>query len=35
MIKVYFKRGLETIPVEVDEEMTLMEAARDYDANIP
>ena len=34
MIKVYFKRGLETIPVQVEEGMTLMEAARDY-GNLP
>ena len=35
MITVYFIRGEEKIPVQVDEGMTLMEAARDYDANIP
>ena len=30
MITVYFMRGQEKIPVQVDEGMTLMEAARDY-----
>ena len=30
MITVYFIRGEEKIPVQVDEGMTLMEAARDY-----
>ena len=30
MIKVNFVRGEEIIPVQVDEGMTLMEAARDY-----
>ena len=30
MITVNFKRGQETIPVQVDEGMTIMEAARDY-----
>ena len=30
MITVYFIRGKEKIPVQVDEGMTLMEAARDY-----
>ena len=30
MIKVNFIRGKEIIPVQVDEGMTLMEAARDY-----
>lgn len=34
MITVNFKRGQETIPVQVDEGMTIMEAARDY-GNIP
>ena len=34
MIKVNFKRGQETIPVQVDEGVTIMEAARDY-GNIP
>jgi 2Fe-2S ferredoxin len=34
MITVNFKRGLETIPVEVDEGVTIMEAARDY-GNLP
>ena len=34
MIKVNFKRGQETIPVQVDEGTTIMEAARDY-GNIP
>ena len=30
MITVYFMRGQEKIPVQVDEGMSLMEAARDY-----
>ena len=30
MITVYFMRGQEKIPVQVDEGRTLMEAARDY-----
>jgi 2Fe-2S ferredoxin len=30
MITVNFKRGQETIPVQVDEGITIMEAARDY-----
>ena len=30
MITVYFIRGEEKIPVQVDEGMTLMEAARDF-----
>jgi len=30
MITVNFKRGQETIPVQVDEGVTIMEAARDY-----
>ena len=30
MITINFKRGQETIPVQVDEGMTIMEAARDY-----
>ena len=30
MITVYFIRGQEKIPVQVDEGMTLMEAARDF-----
>ena len=34
MIIINFKRGQETIPVQVDEGMTIMEAARDY-GNIP
>jgi len=34
MITVNFKRGQETIPVQVDEGVTIMEAARDY-GNIP
>jgi len=34
MITINFKRGLETIPVQVDEGVTIMEAARDY-GNIP
>ena len=34
MITINFKRGQETIPVQVDEGMTIMEAARDY-GNIP
>ena len=34
MITINFKRGQETIPVQVDEGVTIMEAARDY-GNIP
>jgi 2Fe-2S ferredoxin len=34
MITINFKRGQETVPVQVDEGMTIMEAARDY-GNIP
>ena len=34
MITINFKRRQETIPVQVDEGMTIMEAARDY-GNIP
>ena len=34
MITINFKRGQEIIPVQVDEGMTIMEAARDY-GNIP
>jgi len=34
MITVYFIRGEEKIPVQVDEGMTIMEAARDY-GNLP
>ena len=34
MITVNFKRGQETIPVQVDEGVTIMEAARDY-GNLP
>ena len=30
MITINFKRGQETIPVQVDEGVTIMEAARDY-----
>ena len=30
MITINFKRGQETIPVQVDEGRTIMEAARDY-----
>ena len=33
MITVNFIRGEEIIPVQVDEGMTLMEAARDYSTN--
>ena len=32
MITVYFIRGEEKIPVQVDEGMTLMEAERDFDS---
>jgi ferredoxin, 2Fe-2S len=34
MITINFKRRQETIPVQVDEGMTIMEAARDY-GNLP
>jgi 2Fe-2S ferredoxin len=34
MITINFKRGQETIPVQVDEGVTIMEAARDY-GNLP
>ena len=34
MITVYFKREQDLIPVQVEEGMTLMEAARDY-GNLP
>jgi 2Fe-2S ferredoxin len=34
MITINFKRGQETIPVQVDEGRTIMEAARDY-GNLP
>ena len=34
MITINFKRGQETIPVQVEEGRTIMEAARDY-GNLP
>ena len=34
MITINFKRGQENIPVQVDEGVTIMEAARDY-GNLP